>query len=80
MSEYVILLKFISIIMKILMPSLTGKFMCQAVMHMLSFSVHLCNVYGDSEIHQALHLFPEEGSFCIFSLTFSSDNKEILGG
>lgn len=42
--------------------------------------IHLCNVYGDSEIHQALHLFPEEGSFCIFSLTFSSDNKEILGG
>lgn len=42
--------------------------------------IHLCNVYGDSDVHQALHLFPEEGSFCIFSLTFSSDNREILGG
>lgn len=42
--------------------------------------IHLCNVYGDGDIHTALHLFPEEGSFCIFSLTFSSDNREILGG
>ena len=33
--------------------------------------VHLCNVYGDGDIHTALHLFPDEGSFCIFSLTFS---------
>ena len=46
----------------------------------IHITVHLCNVYGDSDVHQALHLFPEEGSFCIFSLTFSSDNREILGG
>lgn len=42
--------------------------------------IHLCNVYGDQDVHQALHLFPAENSFCIFSLTFSSDNREILGG
>lgn len=42
--------------------------------------IHLCNVHGDTDVHQALHLFPTESSFCIFSLTFSSDNREILGG
>ncbi|XP_060567782.1 DDB1- and CUL4-associated factor 11-like isoform X2 [Ruditapes philippinarum] len=42
--------------------------------------IHLCNVHGDQDVHQALHLFPTENSFCIFSLTFSSDNREILGG
>lgn len=42
--------------------------------------IHLCNVHGDDDIHTALHLFPSDSSFCIFSLTFSSDNKEILGG
>ncbi|XP_052816129.1 DDB1- and CUL4-associated factor 11-like isoform X2 [Mya arenaria] len=42
--------------------------------------IHLCNVYGDEEIHQALPLHPNANSFCIFSLTFSSDNREIMGG
>lgn len=42
--------------------------------------IHLCNIHGDDDIHTALHLFPSESSFCIFSLTFSSDNREILGG
>ena len=51
--------------------------LCYVMFYIL---VHLCNVYGDGDIHTALHLFPEEGSFCIFSLTFSSDNREILGG
>ncbi|KAL4234099.1 DDB1- and CUL4-associated factor 11 [Mactra antiquata] len=42
--------------------------------------IHLCSVHGDEDIHTALHLFPTESSFSIFSLTFSSDNREILGG
>ena len=42
--------------------------------------VHLCNIYGEEETHKSLHLFPGDHSFSIFSLTFSSDNKEILGG
>ncbi|KAK6174585.1 hypothetical protein SNE40_017832 [Patella caerulea] len=42
--------------------------------------IHLCNIYGDHEVHEALNLTPGEHSFCIFSLTFSSDNSEILCG
>ncbi|OWF53520.1 DDB1- and CUL4-associated factor 11 [Mizuhopecten yessoensis] len=42
--------------------------------------IHLCNIHGEYDTHNALHLFPGEHSFCIFSLTFSSDNREILGG
>ncbi|XP_071091966.1 DDB1- and CUL4-associated factor 11-like [Haliotis cracherodii] len=45
-----------------------------------SDSIHLCNIYGDHDIHEALPLLPGDQSFCIFSLTFSSDNREILGG
>lgn len=42
--------------------------------------IHLCNIYGEHDTHDALHLFPGDHSFCIFSLTFSSDNQEVLGG
>lgn len=42
--------------------------------------IHLCNIQGERETHEALHLFPGQSSFCIFSLMFSLDNKEILGG
>ncbi|XP_074644876.1 DDB1- and CUL4-associated factor 11-like [Tubulanus polymorphus] len=42
--------------------------------------IHLCNIYGDQEIHQALNLRPADSRFCIFSLTFSMDNREIMGG
>ena len=39
------------------------------------------NIYGDSETHTALPLCPENHhSFCVFSLTFSEDNTEIMGG
>ncbi|KAJ8311310.1 hypothetical protein KUTeg_011138 [Tegillarca granosa] len=48
--------------------------------HIFYFTVHLCNIYGEHETHEALHLFPGDHSFCIFSLTFSSDNQEVLGG
>uniref|UniRef100_A0A0B6YVT7 Uncharacterized protein n=1 Tax=Arion vulgaris TaxID=1028688 RepID=A0A0B6YVT7_9EUPU len=42
--------------------------------------IHLCSIHGDYDIHEALQFDPGDHSFCIFSLMFSSDNKEILGG
>lgn len=42
--------------------------------------IHLCNIYGEEDTHKSLHLFPGDHSFSIFSLAFSSDNREILGG
>ncbi len=38
------------------------------------------NVFGEEERHVALPLTPAEGPFCLFSLRFSSDGVEILGG
>ena len=46
----------------------------------LCVSVHLCNIQGEHEVHEPLLLLPGEHSFCIFSLMFSSDNREIIGG
>ena len=44
-------------------------------------AVHLCNIYGEHETHEALNMCPEgDHSFCMFSLMFSADNSEILGG
>ncbi|XP_023239273.1 DDB1- and CUL4-associated factor 11-like [Centruroides sculpturatus] len=45
-----------------------------------SESIHICNIYGDHEMHEALPLCPEDRRFCIFSLRFSHDSREILGG
>ncbi|XP_035212126.1 DDB1- and CUL4-associated factor 11-like isoform X2 [Stegodyphus dumicola] len=42
--------------------------------------IHICNVFGDQEVHEALPLFPEERRFCVFALRFSQDGREILGG
>lgn len=42
--------------------------------------LHVCRLYEDSENQDALPLCPEERRFCIFSLGFSSDGREILGG
>lgn len=42
--------------------------------------IHLCNIHGDHEVHEPLLLCPGEHSFCIFSLMFSADNHEIIGG
>lgn len=42
--------------------------------------VHICNIFGDHEVHEALPLFPEERRFCVFALRFSQDGREILGG
>jgi len=42
--------------------------------------IHQVNVYGEEERHIALPLSPDDGRFCLFSLRFSSDGVEILGG
>ncbi|KAK7788866.1 hypothetical protein R5R35_013446 [Gryllus longicercus] len=42
--------------------------------------LHLCRLYGDSDNQDALPLCPRERRFCVFSLVFSSDGREILGG
>lgn len=46
-----------------------------------SDSIHLCAVDEDKDTHEALRLYPEaDNSFCLFSLAFSQDNQEIMGG
>ncbi|TSK98380.1 DDB1- and CUL4-associated factor 11 [Bagarius yarrelli] len=42
--------------------------------------VHVCSIDGESETHTALDLNPEERRFCVFSLTASTDSREVLGG
>lgn len=43
--------------------------------------VHLCDIRGQHKGHKALPLIPDsQHGFCIFSVIFSQDNKEILGG
>lgn len=42
--------------------------------------LHLCNVFGEHEVHEPLPLSPRDRRFCIFSLQFSCDGKDILGG
>ncbi|XP_067389182.1 DDB1- and CUL4-associated factor 11 isoform X1 [Emydura macquarii macquarii] len=42
--------------------------------------IHICNIYGDGDVHTALDLRPEERRFAVFSLTVSSDGREVLGG
>ena len=38
------------------------------------------NVFGDEEGHVELPLTTENGRFCLFSIRFSQDGNEILGG
>lgn len=45
-----------------------------------SRNVHLCNVFGEYELHEALDFEPRSSRFCLFSIKFSPDNREILGG
>jgi WD repeat-containing protein 23 len=42
--------------------------------------VHICNIHGDFEIHDALDFRPGTERFCLFSIKFSPDSNEILGG
>lgn len=42
--------------------------------------MHICNIFGEHENHEALPLCPDDRRFCIFSLRFSQCGNEILGG
>jgi WD repeat-containing protein 23 len=42
--------------------------------------VHICNLTGNFEIHDALDFSPQADRFCLFSIKFSPDSTEILGG
>lgn len=42
--------------------------------------VHICNIRGDHEIHKALDMNPRNDRFCCFSLEFTKDNREFIGG
>lgn len=42
--------------------------------------IHICNIYGDCNTHTALDLCPAERRFAVFSITVSSDGREVLGG
>ncbi|XP_076170804.1 DDB1- and CUL4-associated factor 11 [Ptiloglossa arizonensis] len=42
--------------------------------------LHLCAIYRESEVQESLPLCPEDRRFCVFSLVFSSDGREILSG
>lgn len=52
----------------------------QLFFFLFSFLVHLCNVYDEVERHEVLPLCPAVQRFCIFSLAFSQDGNEVLGG
>lgn len=45
-----------------------------------SENIHVWNDRGDSDQQDTLPLCSDGGRFCIFSLTFSHDSSEILGG
>lgn len=45
-----------------------------------SSSLHQCSVLGDSDNQEPLCLVNTGRRFCVFSVIFSSDGKEILGG
>ncbi|XP_076337040.1 DDB1- and CUL4-associated factor 11-like isoform X3 [Tachypleus tridentatus] len=42
--------------------------------------IHICDLDRRQDNHTALFLWPEDQHFCVFSLRFSHDGKEILGG
>ncbi|XP_016061344.1 PREDICTED: DDB1- and CUL4-associated factor 11 isoform X3 [Miniopterus natalensis] len=42
--------------------------------------IHICNIYGEGDTHTALDLRPDERRFAVFSITVSSDGREVLGG
>jgi len=42
--------------------------------------VHLANIFGDYEMHEAHDFKPETGHFCLFSIQFSPNNTHIAGG
>lgn len=54
---------------------------CYLVYSSWSDYLHLCDIHGQHRGHHTLPLIPDsQHGFCIFSVIFSQDNKEILGG
>lgn len=53
---------------------------CVCVVKINVVLVHQCSINGDSEQQEPLCLVNTGRRFCIFSVFFSSDGKEILGG
>jgi len=45
-----------------------------------SDSLHQVSLLGIDEKHESLTLCPDDRQFCIFSVSFSCDSKELLGG
>nr|CAI5859118.1 unnamed protein product [Callosobruchus analis] len=45
-----------------------------------SSALHLCSVNDKNGIQEPLSLIKNDRRFCVFSATFSSDGKELLGG
>lgn len=45
----------------------------------LRSSVHMCNTSGP-QVHEALDMKPGNHRFCLFSIQFSQDTREIIGG
>jgi WD repeat-containing protein 23 len=44
-------------------------------------SVHFCNTTGDHHTHETLSILPQSSHrFCLFSIQFSYNSKEILAG
>ncbi|GAB6029064.1 DDB1- and CUL4-associated factor 11 [Chamberlinius hualienensis] len=42
--------------------------------------MYLCSVGDLNELHEALPLAPDDRRFCIFSLVFSADGRQVIGG
>ena len=54
---------------------------CRGIQRCMFIPVHICNIYGEEETHHALPLQPDtDHSFCVFSVKFSLDNRDILAG
>lgn len=45
-----------------------------------SSALHLCSIDGDSDNQETLNLSPNDRRFCIFSVQFSADGRDVLGG
>jgi len=45
-----------------------------------SSAVHICNIHGETQTQTALDMRPQNHRFACFSIKFSHDNREVLGG
>ena len=42
--------------------------------------MHICNIYGETKTQTTLDMRPQSHRFACFSVKFSHDNREVLGG